>query len=291
MRMNTGRLAVRRVSVVVPALNQASQLAGQLERVLGQDGDDRLVEVLVADNGSTDGTGQLLEWMSRRHPSLRRVDASARSGPAAARNIGAETAQGDALVFCDADDEVAPGWLSACIAGLENADAAVGSFDFAILNGGAPGPPVEYSTEHFQFLPAGLGANLAVRREAFRAIGGFDEALRAGEDIDFCWRLQLQGYRLVSAPAAVVAKRERLDGRSRRRQQFSYGKHDAQLYRRFRAAGMRRNNRLTVKTWTWLFVNAPLAWVSPVRRATWSRAWFLRLGRLVGSIEHRVFFP
>jgi GT2 family glycosyltransferase len=115
--------------------------------------------------------------------------------------------------------------------------------------------------------------------------------MRAGEDIDFCWRLQLRGLRLVSAPGAVVAKRERSDRRSRRRQQLTYGRHDALLYRRFREAGMPRNNRLTVKTWVWLLVNAPWAAVSARRRTTWSRAWYLRIGRLMGSWEHRVFFP
>lgn len=279
------------VSVIVPAFNQAPELEVQLGRILGQDSGDLTFEVVVADNGSTDGTRELVEAVRRRHPSVRWVDASARRGPAPARNIGARESDGDALLFCDADDEVADGWLAACVRGLGDAEAVVGSFDFGRLNGLAPGPVTGYATDHFKFLPAGLGANLAVRREVFVTLGGFDEGMRAGEDIDFCWRLQLAGFRLVAAGDAVVAKRERSDGRARRHQQLTYGRHDAMLYRRFRDAGMPRNNRLTAKTWVWLLVNAPLAVVSARRRATWSRAWFLRIGRLMGSWEHRVFFP
>ena len=287
----TGSARAFEVSVILPAYNQASELAAQLRQVLDQDRADRTVEVVVADNGSTDGTRDLVTGMSARHTELRWVDASARGGPAAARNIGASHATGDLLLFCDADDEVAPGWLAACVSALETADAAVGSFDFERLNGGGTGPTTSYSTDHFKFLPAGLGANLAVRRAAFLALGGFDEGMRAGEDIDFCWRLQLAGRSLATVPEAVVAKRERPDHGARRHQQLTYGRHDALLYRRFRTAGMPRNNRLTVKTWVWLLANAPWAAVSRRRRVTWARAWYLRMGRLLGSLEHRVFFP
>ena len=72
---------------------------------------------------------------------------------------------------------------------------------------------------------------------------------------------------------------------------MSYGRHDAVLYRRFRGDGMRRNDWLTLKTYAWLLVNAPLTVVGRSRRRTWSRAFFLRLGRLRGSLEHRVFYP
>jgi hypothetical protein len=88
-----------------------------------------------------------------------------------------------------------------------------------------------------------------------------------------------------------VAKRERTDARSRRRQSIAYGRHDAALYRRFRSSGMRRNLRLTVKTYTWLILNAPLALVSRARRSVWSRSFYLRLGRLLGCAQQRVFYP
>ena len=85
-----------------------------------------------------------------------------------------------------------------------------GVFDFWSLNGLPASPPTTGTPlRQLGFLPAGLGANLAVRRDAFEAVGGFAEELLVGEDIDLCWRLQLGGFRFVVASDAVVAKRER----------------------------------------------------------------------------------
>jgi GT2 family glycosyltransferase len=248
-------------------------------------------EVVIADNGSRDATPSVIARWSDRDPRFRGIDASTRRGPAAARNAGAAVATGDALLFCDADDVVRPGWLAGCVAALREADVAAGVFDFGALNGRPGSAPSQQYTSQFGFLPAGLGANLAVRTAAFRSVGGFDETLSAGEDLDLCWRLQLQGWCFASAPGAVVAKRERSDGRGGRRQYFAYGRHDAALYRRFKAHGMPRNHQLTLKTYVWLVLNAPLALLPGGRRAVWSKSFFLRLGRLRGSMEQRVFYP
>jgi glycosyltransferase involved in cell wall biosynthesis len=278
------------LTVVIPVLDQAALLDQQLQAISAQE----LAlpfDVLIADNGSRDGTAAVVQRWAERDARFRGIDASMRRGPAAARNAAAARATGDALAFCDADDVVGPGWLAGCVAALSHADVVAGVFDFGALNGRSGRAPVQHYTSHFEFMPAGLGANLAVRTAAFRSVGGFDETLTAGEDIDLCWRMQLQGRRFAPAPDAVVAKRERTDARSRRRQAFSYGRHDAVLYGRFRSSGMRRNLRLAGKTYAWLVLNAPLALVSRQRRAVWTRSLFIRLGRLSGSAGQRVFYP
>ena len=74
------------------------------------------------------------------------------------------------------------------------------------------------------FLPFALSANLAVRREVFEAVHGFDEELSPEEDVDLCWRLQLAGYRFTVAADAVVEKRERATGLPTFRAAWAYGR-------------------------------------------------------------------
>lgn len=277
------------VTVVVPNYNCAALLDAQLAALARQDFEGSW-DVVVADNGSTDHTRDVVRRWSAAGFEVSLVDASARRGPSAARNIGLRTARGDWVLFTDADDEVAPGWVAACIAGLANADVAVGWLDYTLLNGLPPKPPQDPSPLQFRYLKGGLGANMAVRRVAFEAVNGFDEQLQVGEDLDFCWRAQRAGLRFVSLPGAVVCKRERATGAERRRQAFGYGRSEPMLYRRFRDQGMPGGFRLTAKTWLWLVITLPLT-ARTHHRDRWLRVLWLRAGRLRGSFEQRTFYP
>ncbi len=278
---------VPRISVVIPVFNNADVLGDQLRAVSAQAAGGHC-EIIVADNGSTDGSRSVAEGWAGPAP-VRVVDASARRGPGAARNIAVAAACGELIVFTDADDVAQPGWLAACVAGLEQTDAVTGAVDFTSLNGLAPRGPQDPSPP-LGYLRAGLGTNLAVRRAAFDAVGGFAEQLRVGEDIDFCWRLQLAGFGLRFVPGAVVAKRGRATGVALARQSIAYGQSDVVLYTRFRAAGMPRRSWQTVRSWGWLVARLPTT-VRPEGRAEWLRVLFIRLGRLVGCVRYRVLFP
>jgi glycosyltransferase involved in cell wall biosynthesis len=247
-------------------------------------------EIVVADNGSSDDSMATAHGWAGRCNRIRVLDASATRGPAAARNAGVRAAHGELLAFCDADDVVQPGWLQACVSALAGADVVAGTFDMASLNGMPVGEPVPAATSQLGFLPAGLAANLAVRRGAFEAAGGFCEELLVGEDIDLCWRLQLAGCRFCVAPQAVVAKREPPGLGPLFRRAFAYGRCGPNLYRRFRRRGARRDLVGTAKSWAWLVVTVPRLRRTDVRRH-WVRAAGVRLGRLAGSIGERVFFP
>lgn len=91
-----------RFSVVIPAYNYGAVLARAVESACTQPGDD--YEVLVIDDGSTDNTPEVLAELSRRFPALRAISQE-NAGLAAVRNRGVELAQGEYLIFLDADDE------------------------------------------------------------------------------------------------------------------------------------------------------------------------------------------
>jgi GT2 family glycosyltransferase len=158
------------------------------------------------------------------------------------------------------------------------------------LNGLPSSPPQPAAFGQMGFLPAGLSANLAVRRRPFEAVGGFDEDLLQGEDIDLCWRLQLRGYRFAIAPDAIVSKRSRSEFVAAFHQGIAYGRSGVLLYRRYRADGARRDLPLALRSWASLVMTVPTL-RSPELRTGWARAAGMRLGRLRWSIKMRAFFP
>ena len=196
------------ISVVVPVKNGMPWVEDQLRALAAQQIEVDW-EVVVADNGSDDGTRSCVLRWSERYPHIHLVDASARRGAGAARNIGVRAARGRLLAFCDADDVVRPGWVASMSAALAGADLVAGVFDFSALDGVPKSIPVPAATRQLGFLPFALGANLAVRREVFEAVEGFCEELSPEEDVDLCWRLQLAGYRFAVTVDAAVEKRER----------------------------------------------------------------------------------
>jgi GT2 family glycosyltransferase len=283
----TGELPL--ISVVVPVRNGMPWIEHQLQALSAQ----ALAaewEVMVADNGSDDGTRSCIEHWSERDSRIHLVDASARRGAAAARNRGVRSARGSLLAFCDADDVVRPGWLASMWEALADAELVAGVFDFAALDGGPTSLPVPAASRQLGFLPFGLSANLAVRREVFEAVDGFSEELSPEEDVDLCWRLQLAGYRFVVANDAIVEKRERAAGLPTFRAAWAYGRCGPRLYVRYRAEGMRRDFRGAAKAWVWLVASLP-GLVQRHRRRQWVRTFAIRSGRLAGSVHLGVFFP
>jgi GT2 family glycosyltransferase len=277
------------ISVVVAVRDGLPWLDAQLEALASQECSTAW-EVVVCDNGSRDASAQVALSWSARCDAIRLVDASEHPGAAAARNVGAEAAHGELLAFCDADDRVDPGWLDAMRASLDGADVAGGFFETDSLNGAPRGEPVAPVTSQLGRIPAGLASNLGVRREAFVAVGGFDENLRIGEDVDLCWRLQFAGYRFAFAPRAVVSKRDRSESRDVFRQGLAHGRSGPALYRLHRAEGAGRDVVAVAKSWAWLAVQTPRLYDGNVRRR-WMRAAGVRVGRILGSAENGVFFP
>ena len=204
-----------RMSVVVPTCNRRDLLRQCLTAVAAQDYPD--YEVIVVDDGSTDGTGEMVQC---EFPQVRYVRQEPNQGPAAARNRGIEVATGEIVAFTD-DDCVPPAnWLRQLEEGFECHPEA------GAIGGIQESPPSMYQrniwARYERFLtrqvyrvgeepvvgwPAPIGSNnLAVRRRLLASIGGFDErfAGAAGEDTDLLHRLAAQNYAAVSLPVQVT---------------------------------------------------------------------------------------
>jgi len=128
-----------KLSVIIPCYNCAAVLPEQL-LALSRNPPPGDWEVIVADNGSTDGVAQVIEDFEGRIPELKLVDASGIQGASHARNVGCEHASGDVFVFCDADDVVAPGWLTTMYHALEKYEFVTGPVEYQKLNDGTVAP-------------------------------------------------------------------------------------------------------------------------------------------------------
>lgn len=214
-------------SVIIASRNGRHRIASCLRAVERLTG--RSHETIVVDDGSSDG---MAERVAREFPDVRLIRLPP-SGLSAARNAGAAAACGQVLAFTDDDCEPDAEWLVRLRRVLDGRRfAAVGGPNLppppttpaeAIVTA-APGGPshVLLDDEEAEHLP---GCNLAVRRDAFDAIGGFDPQFHtAGDDVDFCWRLSEAGYALGFAPGAFVWHHRRPTLGAFLRQQAGYGR-------------------------------------------------------------------
>jgi GT2 family glycosyltransferase len=281
------------VSIVVPARNVATVIGNQLAALSAQNytGD---WEVIVSDNGSTDGTTKAAACWAGRLPELRTVWAGTRLGVSHARNVGARAARGNFIIFCDADDMATPGWLRAMVASARTADVVGGRLNHTTLNPAPVGLWRDFGTAlpiALDFLPYAVGASLGVHTEVLSALGGFNEDYRGGgDDVEFSWRAQLAGYTLGFASDAVMCYRHREGLYPLAKQAYGHGRAAVLLYRDFRPHGIASfDTRTIVRKWIALACGLPEIFDRDrvgdwVFRAGW------RCGRLMGSLRYRVLY-
>ena len=223
------------VSVVVPIGSDGSELDVQLVALRNLYVGDHTVEFVLVRNtidpDAAAGIETSVEGLADDRFVL--VDAARRSAPHA-RNVGAAHSRGRFLLFCDADDQVDPAWLINAVEALDRHDAVGG--ELVTMHTGAdrwtrpPATPGALPT--FLGAPYIVSANLAIRRAAFDAVGGFDESLVTGEDIALSWSLLRAGRTLGYAPQAIVHYRPRTGLLPMLRQHHRYGQGMSQVLAR-----------------------------------------------------------
>ncbi len=217
-------MVVQRWSVIIPVWNGRAFLPECLDALAAQAGS--APEIIAVDNGSTDGSAELI---ATRYPHVRLLRNTQNLGFGRACNMGMQAATGDALALLNQDTRTEPGWLLALQAALSSdAVGVVGSkilsaADRSLQHAGGRihdvlGTPfhlgkadpdaaqwdapreVEYVT----------GAALALRRQVIDAIGGFDERFFPAyyEDADLCFRARAAGFTVLYWPQAIVLHHE-----------------------------------------------------------------------------------
>jgi len=220
-----------RVSVIVCSYNGGKTLERCLESL--KEVDYPNYEVVLVDDGSKDNTPEI----AARHPwivSIRQENL----GLSFARNVGGHAATGEILAYTDSDCMADPDWLYYLVNTLTSGEyAGVGGPNISppaedwiqACVSAAPGGPshvllTDVVAEHIP------GCNMAFYKWAFEKVGGFDpEYRKAGDDVDFCWRLQQEGQVIAFSPAAIVWHYRRFTLQAFRKQQEGYGEAESML--------------------------------------------------------------
>jgi glycosyltransferase involved in cell wall biosynthesis len=196
------------LSVIVPVLNGAELIGCCVESLLEQSLAGDSYEIIVVDNGSVDGTRELVA----AYPVLLLEEISHRT-PYAARNAGIERARGRVLAFTDADCRPSQQWLERALATMEaaQADLVGGRVNF-VFKGRPTAGELTDALWHLDVARqiaakrACMTANLVVKRRVVNAIGRFEASVRSGADGRWTRRATDAGFRLVYAPDAEVGK-------------------------------------------------------------------------------------
>ncbi len=208
------------VSVITPAFNVEGFVGACIASVLQQSFDD--FELLLVNDGSTDGTAQVIEAYAALDDRVR-VIRTRNGGVSRARNLALAEARGALFAFIDADDLWDPAFLGEQIRLLDRhpeADVVTGN----AVNAGSSrdGRPVrawpaavrELSLLDMITHEDAVFIMSVLRRRVYEAIGGFDEGLHHGEDWDFWLRAAVAGHRFIANPAPLGRYRRRDDSAS-----------------------------------------------------------------------------
>ena len=188
-------------SVIVPVHNGASFLRDALASALAQDYEP--VEVIVVDDGSEDGSGEVARSFSVRYVH------QANQGAAAARNTGIDASHGEFLSFLDCDDTWPHDKLSIQIRYLlehPEVECTLGRQEITVAPG-VPRPPWLVPDRLLGDEGGIPYLSAVIRRKAVDAAGRFDPAYRTGEDMDWIFRMKAAGVRIEILPDVVLHRR------------------------------------------------------------------------------------
>lgn len=214
-----------KASIIIANFNGESYLNRCLDAVLKTTFKD--FEIILVDDGSTDESLKIIQEYEKKDRRIKILKNEVNLGASASRNKAIKNANGNFLVFLDNDTEVKSNWLTELIKPMED-DKTIGGVQALLLDfknrdliqtgGGLLIPYTAWLAPFYQWRKykdlkpklkpisiIAVSAALAIRKEVIEKVGGFDEKEAVyTEDLDFCWRIWITGYKIKLAPEAIV---------------------------------------------------------------------------------------
>lgn len=190
-----------KVSIVIPTYNRKNLLKEMLESLFNQTYPEGEYEIIVCDDGSNDGTGEMVRELAKKSPCALKYYKQVNRGPASARNMGIKNAMGEIIGFTDDDCVVSNTWIENAMPHFED-----------IRVGGVMGCTIPYGSYpkrhllmigaiHTQKITEDDGSygsgNIFYRKKALNEIGGFDPEFVMAEDVDLGLRVKGKGYKIL----------------------------------------------------------------------------------------------
>lgn len=215
------------ISIIIPTLNEEGFIDQLLEDIVQQ---DEAYEVIVADSGSFDQTEEIVRNFAKRHPTKTiRFLKARKKGVSIARNTGAAHANGEYILFLDADTRIPPGFLKNTINEMKerNLDAAgcyllpnserVLDKTIFYLHQHLILKPLQYTKR-----PGAAGAGIVVKKSVHNQIFGFDEKFKYNEDLEYVKKIsEIRQFRMLKS-AQIIYSMRRFDEEGRPRVWFKY---------------------------------------------------------------------
>jgi glycosyltransferase involved in cell wall biosynthesis len=237
-------MTTARVSCIVPVFNGERFLGEAIDSIIAQT--HAPFEVIVVDDGSTDGTKALVEG----YGSAVRYLWQSNAGPATARNTGIAAATGEFVSFLDADDVWHPGKSARQLALFDARPAlqlCVTHIQNVCMPEAADHPELSNDGRRARSIVGYSTVTLLARRHVFTVIGDFDTALKHGDDTDWFIRATEHGYSIEVVPEVLVHRRLHAGNRSRQWASRSRTEY-LRLMKRFVDAQRAKAARISVET-------------------------------------------
>lgn len=284
-----------KVSIVIPCYNSGNTIHELLDSLLIQECKYPW-EIIVADNGSTDNSLDVVKSYTDKFDSLKIVKANGKKGAAYARNAGVANSKGDHILFCDSDDVVDDNWLKEMTKAFQHYDFIACRWEIEKLNSSSVvktrGEGQTHGLMDFaivKYLPHASGGTLGIKKSIHEKIGGFDESYLFLQDTDYCWRVQLDGTKLKFVPDAIMQMRYRENLWQTYLQSVHWATDDIKLYKNYLSEGMPLYPSKQSAVTFYRFIKKLPDLFSDKRRQSFIWKAGMIFGSIRGSVKYRKF--